>query len=44
MSINLKELSSEFNNLKLDYDLKKKNWLNIVGKKSNYYKANNLKE
>jgi hypothetical protein len=24
MSINLKELSSEFNNLKLDYDLKKK--------------------
>ena len=29
MSINLKELSSEFNNLKLDYNLKKKNWLNF---------------
>ena len=44
MSINLKELSSEFNNLKLDYDLKKKNWFNIGGKTKIYYKANNLKE
>ena len=38
MSINLKELSSEFNNLKLDYDLKKKNWFNIGGKTKIYYK------
>ena len=44
MSINLKELSSEFNNLKLDYDLKKKNWFNIGGKTKIYYKADNLKE
>ena len=44
MSINLKELSSEFNNLKLDYNLKKKNWLNIGGKTKIYYKADNLKE
>ena len=44
MSINLKELSSEFNNLKLDYDLKKKKWFNIGGKTKIYYKADNLKE
>ena len=45
MSDYLKELSSEFNeNLKLDYDLKKKNWFNIVGKTKMYYKAKNLKE
>jgi UDP-N-acetylmuramate dehydrogenase len=44
MTINLKELSSEFNNLKLDYDLKKKNWFNIGGKTKIYYKADNLKE
>ena len=44
MSINLKQLSSEFNNLKLDYDLKKKNWFNIGGKTKIYYKADNLKE
>ena len=44
MSINLKELLSEFNNLKLDYDLKKKNWFNIGGKTKIYYKADNLKE
>ena len=44
MSIDLKELSSEFNNLKLDYDLKKKNWFNIGGKTKIYYKADNLKE
>jgi len=45
MSINLEELSSEFNNnLKLDYDLKKKNWFNIGGKTKIYYKADNLKE
>ncbi len=41
----LKELSLEFNeNLKLNYDLKKKNWFNIGGKTKIYYKAKNLKE
>ena len=45
MSDYLKELSSEFNeNLKLNYDLKKKNWFNIGGKAKIYYKAKNLKE
>ncbi len=41
----LKELVSEFNNnLKLDYNLKKKNWFNIGGKTKAFYKAENLKE
>ncbi len=45
MKINLKELVLEFNrNLKLDYDLKKKNWFNIGGKTKAFYKADNLKE
>jgi len=45
MNIELKELLSEFsNNLKLDYDLKKKNWFNIGGKTKLYFKADNLKE
>ena len=45
MSINLEELSSEFNdNIKFDYDLKKKNWFNIGGKTKIYYKAHNLKD
>jgi UDP-N-acetylmuramate dehydrogenase len=45
MEIDLTELSQEFNdNLKLDYDLKKKNWFNIGGKTKIYYKADNLKE
>ena len=45
MNINLEELSSEFNdNVKFDYDLKKKNWFNIGGKTKIYYKANNLKD
>jgi UDP-N-acetylmuramate dehydrogenase len=45
MKIDLKDLSQEFNdNLKLDYDLKKKNWFNIGGKTKIYYKADNLKE
>jgi len=45
MNINLKELSLEFvNNIKFDYDLKKKNWFNIGGKTKIYYKADNLKE
>ena len=45
MTIKLKELLSEFsNNLKLDYDLKKKNWFNIGGKAKAFYKAGDLKE
>ena len=45
LKINLKQLAQEFNdNLKLDYDLKKKNWFNIGGKTKIYYKADNLKE
>ena len=45
MDISLEELLLEFsNNLKLDYDLKKKNWFNIGGKTKLYYKADNLKE
>ena len=45
MKIDLKELISEFNNnLKLNYDLKKKNWFNIGGKTKAFYKADNLKD
>ena len=45
MKVNLKELKEEFSdNLKLDYDLKKKNWFNIGGKTKAFYKADNLKE
>ena len=45
MNINLEELSSEFNdNVKFDYNLKKKNWFNIGGKTKIYYKAHNLKD
>ena len=45
MKSNFEELIGEFpNNLKLDYDLKKKNWFNIGGKAKAFYKANNLKE
>ncbi|WP_440926699.1 UDP-N-acetylmuramate dehydrogenase [Candidatus Pelagibacter sp.] len=45
MKIDVKDLIQEFsNNLKLDYDLKKKNWFNIGGKTKAYYNANNLKE
>jgi len=45
MKNDLKELIPEFsNNLKLDYDLKKKNWFNIGGKTKAFYKANDLKE
>ena len=45
MKIDLKELIPEFNNnLKLDYDLKKKNWFNIGGKIKAFYKAGDLKE
>jgi UDP-N-acetylmuramate dehydrogenase len=45
MKIDLKDLILEFsNNLKLDYDLKKKNWFNIGGKTKAFYKADSLKE
>ena len=45
MKIDVKDLIQEFsNNLKLDYDLKKKNWFNIEGKTKAFYNANNLKE
>ena len=45
MKIELKDLIPEFsNNLKLDYDLKKKNWFNIGGKTKAFYKADNLRE
>ena len=45
MRIDFKDLIPEFsNNLKLDYDLKKKNWFNIGGKAKAFYKADNLKE
>jgi len=45
MKTDLKDLIPEFsNNLKLDYDLKKKNWFNIGGKTKAFYKAGSLKE
>ena len=45
MKINLKDLILEFgNNLRFDYDLKKKNWFNIGGKTKAFYKADSLKE
>jgi len=45
MKVDLKKLMDEFSvNLKLDYDLKKKNWFNIGGKTKAFYKADNLKE
>ena len=40
-----KELLSEFgDNVRFEYDLKKKNWFNIGGKSKIYYKADNLKD
>ncbi len=45
MKIDFNELIPEFgNNLKLNYDLKKRNWFNIGGKAKAFYKADNLKE
>ena len=45
MKVDQKEFINEFgDNLKLDYDLKKKNWFNIGGKTKAFYKADNLKE
>ncbi len=41
----LKNLLEEFGeNVKFEYDLKKKNWFNIGGKSKVFYKATNLKE
>ncbi len=41
----LKNLLSEFGeNVKFEYNLKKKNWFNIGGKSKVYYKADNLKD
>ena len=41
----LKELLDEFgDDVKFEYDLKKKNWFNIGGKCKVYYKAKNLKQ
>ena len=45
MSISQNELLMEFNeNIKFDYNLKKKNWFNIGGNTKIFYKAVNLKE
>ncbi len=45
MSIDFEELIKEFNsNLKLDYNLKKKNWFNIGGTAKAFYKPDSLKE
>ena len=45
MKIDVKDLFQEFsNNLKLDYDLKKKNWFNIGGKTKAFFKADSLQE
>ena len=41
----LQKILSEFgDNVKFNYDLKKKNWFNIGGKSKVYFKADNLKE
>ena len=45
MNMNKEDLLFEFKeNIKFDYNLKKKNWFNIGGNTKIYYKANNLKE
>src|SRR5210317_999769 len=45
MNINKNDLLSEFNeNIKFDYNLKKRNWFNIGGNTKIFYKAENLKE
>ncbi len=46
MKINeLKKLLSDFeNDVKFEYDLKKKNWFNIGGKTKVFYKANDLRD
>jgi UDP-N-acetylmuramate dehydrogenase len=43
--MNKEDLLFEFKqNIKFDYNLKKKNWFNIGGNTKIYYKADNLKE
>ena len=43
--MNKEDLLFEFKeNIKFDYNLKKKNWFNIGGNTKIYYKANNFKE
>ena len=43
--IELKKILNEFNdNVRFEYDLKKKNWFNIGGKSKVFFKADNLKE
>ena len=45
MNMNKEDLLFEFKqNIKFDYNLKKKNWFNIGGNTKIYYKADNLKE
>lgn len=45
MSMNQEDLLLEFKeNIKFDYNLKKKNWFNIGGNTKIYFKAKNLKE
>ncbi len=45
MSINQNDLLLEFNeNIKFDYNLKKRNWFNIGGNAKIFYKAENLKQ
>ena len=45
MSMNKNDLLLEFNeNIKFDYNLKKKNWFNIGGNTKIYFKAKNLKD
>jgi len=44
-TVELKRLLNEFGeNVRFEYDLKKKNWFNIGGKSKVFYKSNNLKE
>jgi len=44
-NLDIKKLSLEFkNNLKINYDIKKKNWFNIGGKAKLFFKAENLNE
>jgi UDP-N-acetylmuramate dehydrogenase len=43
-NLDIKKLSFEFkDNLKINHDIKKKNWFNIGGKAKLYFKAENLK-
>ena len=44
-NLDIKKLSLEFkDNLKVNYDIKKKNWFNIGGKAKLFFKAENLHE